>query len=132
MSGTDDSEAFRKGYEAAMRDAGGMSAPPNPPPAPAPVPAVAGPPPAARGGVGSKAGFAIGWVIFFPLAMGTVGGFVGLLLGGIQGFWWGFGAMALLCFAFALFAGAGILVFRYWPIVLGIMVLLWLGSKVLG
>jgi hypothetical protein len=128
MSGTDDLEAYRKGYEDAMRQSAASPATVDaPPPASTSVPA--GQPAPARRGLRYNAGFALGWLIIFPLAFGTMGGFVGFLLGGVEGFWWGFGFFAILCFAFALFAGAGVLVFRYWPIFLGLMIILLLVSK---
>ena len=129
MSGTDDSEAYRKGYEDAMRQTVGE--PPVPVPATMPSPAgAATPATSARRGVGSKVGFSLGWLIGFPLAMGTLAGFVALVIGGsFESFWWGFGAMALLCFGFAVFAGASILIFRFWPIALGIVLVLYLVSR---
>jgi hypothetical protein len=131
MSGTNDLEAYNKGYEDAMRQsAASVPAVNAPPPVSAPEPA-GQPAPARRRrrGLGYNAQFALGWLIVFPLAFGTMAGFVGFLLGGVDGFWWGFGFFTLLCFAFALFAGAGVLVFRYWPIFLGLMIILLLVSK---
>ena len=129
MSGTDDSEAYRKGYEDAMRRTAG-SPPALDVPAPASTPSAAGAATPARRGVGSKVGYSLGWLIGFPLAFGTLAGFVGLVVGGsFEAFWWGFGVAALLCFCFAVFAGASIIIFRYWPIALGIVLVLYLVSR---
>jgi hypothetical protein len=58
-SGSDEFDAYLKGYEDAMRAAGGNPLPPS-----QTAPAASGEP---RGTAGRAVGYAIGWLIGFPL-----------------------------------------------------------------
>ena len=133
MTETSDREAYLKGYEDATRSVtGGGAAPTVTPPAPTVPPptsmdgtSTTGTPARKRGGgFGEKLqrgiGFAIGWLILFPVFFGLVGGSISWLLGDDFGTW----ALifAGVAFAFALFAGivlVGWKVFiNLWPVLL--------------
>jgi hypothetical protein len=111
----DEFDAYLKGYEDAMRAAGG-----NPPPAPLPTTPPSPAPAAAGAGAKRAAGFAAGWLLGFPLLFGIVGGVTGLLLGGPSWALAGFLLAAGVAFAYALFVGGGLLALRFWPVTLAL------------